>query len=164
LRWPQFVVLFDANGAQAFGALGGGLPMPWARRSRAPTGRSYISRRMAAACTVQVLWSMAREKTDIVIVVLKNDAYAILGLEMARVRENELNIRMKSMFDLSNPTLDWVKISTGLGVPAVRAGTAEEFHRQFETALGAKGPQLIECQVVTPKEWFALEDYTHRNR
>jgi acetolactate synthase I/II/III large subunit len=114
--------------------------------------------------TVQVLWSMAREKTDIVIVVLKNDAYAILGLEMARVRENELNIRMKSMFDLSNPTLDWVKISTGLGVPAVRAGTAEEFHRQFETALGAKGPQLIECQVVTPKEWFALEDYTHRNR
>jgi len=31
--------------------------------------------------TVQALWSMAREKTDIVIVVLKNDAYAILGLE-----------------------------------------------------------------------------------
>ena len=89
--------------------------------------------------TVQVLWSMAREKTDIVIVVLKNDAYAILGLEMARVRENELNIRMKSMFDLSNPTLDWVKISTGLGVPAVRAGTAEEFHRLFETALVAEG-------------------------
>ena len=83
---------------------------------------------------------------------------------MARVRENELNIRMKSMFDLSNPTLDWVKISTGLGVPAVRAGTAEEFHRQFEAALRDKGPQLIECRVVTPKEWFALEDYVHRNR
>ena len=99
--------------------------------------------------TVQALWSMAREKTDIVIVVLKNDAYAILGLEMARIREKELNPKMKSMLDLSNPTLDWVHIATGLGVPATRAGTAPEFHRQFETALGAKGPQLIECQVGT---------------
>ena len=45
-----------------------------------------------------------------------------------------------------------------------RAGPAEEFHRQFEAALGAKGPHLIECQVVTPKEWAALEDYIHKNR
>ena len=114
--------------------------------------------------TVQALWSMAREKTDIVIVVLKNDAYAILSLEMARVREKELNARMNSMLDLGNPTLDWVNISTGLGVPATRAGTAEEFHRQFEAALGAKGPHLIECQVATRKELAALEDYIHKNR
>ena len=56
--------------------------------------------------TLQALWTMAREKTDIVIVLLRNDAYAILGLEMERVRENELNARMKSMLDLGNPTLD----------------------------------------------------------
>ena len=105
--------------------------------------------------TVQALWTMAREKTDVVVVLLKNDAYAILGLEMARVRENELNARMKSMLDLGDPTLDWVKIATGHGVPATRATTAEEFHRQFEAALGAKGPHLIECQIVTPKEWLA---------
>jgi hypothetical protein len=37
---------------------------------------------------------------------------------------------MNSMLHLSNPTLDWVNISTGLRVPATRAGTAEEFHRQ----------------------------------
>jgi acetolactate synthase I/II/III large subunit len=68
----------------------------------------------------------------------KNDAYAILSLEMARVRENPLNARMKSMLDLDNPMPDWVNISTGLGVPATRAGTTEEFHRQFEAALAAK--------------------------
>jgi acetolactate synthase I/II/III large subunit len=62
------------------------------------------------------------------------------------------------------PSTTRVNISTGLGVPATRAGTAEEFHRQFEAALGAKGPHLIECQVVTPKEWAALEDYIHKNR
>ena len=114
--------------------------------------------------TVQALWSMAREKADVIIIVLKNDAYAILDLEMARVREREMNAKMKSMLDLGNPSLDWVNIATGLGVPATRAGTAEEFHERFEAALGAKGPQLIECQVVTPKEWLALEEYIHRTR
>ena len=113
--------------------------------------------------TVQALWSMAREKTDIVIVVLKNDVYAILALEMARVRDKELNARMKSMLDLDNPTLDWVNISKGLGVPATRA-EQQELHRQFETALGTKGPYLIECPVAARKDLAALEDYIHKNR
>ena len=68
------------------------------------------------------------------------------------------------MLDLGDPALDWVKIATDHGVPATRATTAEEFHQQFEAALGAHGPHLIECQIVTPKEWLALEDYVHRNR
>ena len=71
---------------------------------------------------------------------------------------------MKSMLELGDPTLDWVKIAIGHGVSATRATTAEEFHRQFEAALGARGPYLIECQIVMPKEWRALEDYVHRNR
>jgi len=25
-------------------------------------------------------------------------------------------------------------------------------------------PYLIECKIVMPKEWRALEDYVHRNR
>lgn len=100
------------------------------------------------------------------ILCLQEDSYAILGLEMARVRENELNARMTSMLDLGDPAPDWVKIATGHGVPATRATTAEDFHPQFEAAPAARGPHLIliECQVVTPKEWGALEDYVHRNR
>ncbi len=114
--------------------------------------------------TVQALWSMAREKADVVVVLLKNDAYAILGLEIARVRKSDLNAKTKTMLDLDRPTLDWMKMSTGLGVPATRAATAEEFHRQFEAALGAKGPRLIECQVAIPKEMIALTDYIHKTR
>ena len=147
------------------GAIGGGLPLALGAAIACPDRKVvHLQADGSGMYTVQALWSMAREKTEIVIVVLKNDAYAILGLEMARVREKELNARMNSMLDLNNPTLDWVNISTGLGVPATRAGTAEEFHRQFEAALGATGPHLIECQVVTPKEWAALEDYIHKNR
>ena len=135
------------------GAIGGGLPLALGAAIACPDRKVvHLQADGSGMYTVQALWSMAREKTDVVIAVLKNDAYAILGLEMARVRERELNARMKSMLDLDNPTLDWVNISTGLGVPATRAGTAEEFHRQFESALDGQGPHLIECQIAARKE------------
>ncbi len=147
------------------GAIGGGLPMALGAAIACPDRKVvHLQADGSGMYTVQALWTMAREKTDIVVVLLKNDAYAILGLEMARVRENELNDRMKSMLDLGNPTLDWVKIASGHGVAATRATTAEEFHHEFAAALAAKGPHLIECQVATPKEWRALEDYVHRSR
>ena len=76
------------------------------------------------------------------------DNYAILEIELARVRGGDSNDKMQSMMNLNNPTLDWVKIAEGQGVPAGRATTAEEFHKQFETALGTKGPSLIEAQIV----------------
>jgi acetolactate synthase-1/2/3 large subunit len=98
--------------------------------------------------TVQALWSIAREKADVTVVLFKNDNYAILNIELARVREGEPNEKMLSMLHLNNPTLDWVKIAEGQGVPASRATTAEEFHKQFEAAMGTKGPHLIEAQIV----------------
>ena len=73
--------------------------------------------------TIQALWTMARDKTDIVIVLLRNDANAILGLEMERVRENELNAGMNSMLDLGDLTLDLVKLANGHGVPADPRGS-----------------------------------------
>ena len=84
--------------------------------------------------------------------------------EMARVREQDMNAKTKTMLDLDNPTLDWVQMSTSLGVPATRAATAEEFHREFEAALAAKGPRLIECQVAIAKEMVALTEYIHKMR
>jgi Thiamine pyrophosphate enzyme, C-terminal TPP binding domain len=90
------------------GATGGGLPLALGAAIACPDRKVvHLQADGSGVYTVQALWSMAREKTDIVIVVLKNDAYAILGLEMARIREKELNPKMKSMLDLSNPTLDW---------------------------------------------------------
>jgi acetolactate synthase-1/2/3 large subunit len=147
------------------GAIGGGLPMALGAAIACPDRKVvHFQADGSGMYTVQALWSMAREKADVIIIVLKNDAYAILNLEMARVREREMNAKMKSMLDLGNPSLDWVNIATGLGVPATRAGTAEEFHQRFEAALAANGPRLIECQVAIPKEWFALEEYIHRTR
>jgi len=52
------------------------------------------------------------------------------------------------MLRLDNPSIGWVKLAEAQGVPASRAKTAEEFHKQFEAAMGAKGPHLIEANIV----------------
>ncbi|MDG3005175.1 acetolactate synthase large subunit [Paludisphaera mucosa] len=147
------------------GAIGGGPPMALGAAIACPDRKVVLLQADGSGMyTVQALWSMAREKADVVVVVLKNDAYAILGLEMERVREREENAKMKSMLDLDDPSIGWVEIATGLGVSATRAATAEEFRERFEAALAAGGPHLIECRVSPTKDWQALEEYVHRTR
>jgi len=147
------------------GAIGGGFPMALGAAIACPDRKVILVQADGSGMyTVQALWSMAREKADIVAIVLKNDTYAVLGLEMARVREGELNAKMESMLDLTNPKLDWVNIASGLGVSASRAKTAEEFYRHFTSAIEMKGPTLIECQVAIPKEFAAFAEYISKNR
>jgi len=98
--------------------------------------------------TEQALWSMAREKANVTVILLKNDAYGILEIELARVREGDANAKMDTLMHLDNPPLNWLKIAEGHGVSATRATTAEEFYKQFEAAMSTKGPHLIETQVV----------------
>jgi acetolactate synthase-1/2/3 large subunit len=51
------------------------------------------------------------------------------------------------MLDLSRPDLDWVKLATGMGVPAVRATTADEFARELARSFATPGPSLIEAML-----------------
>jgi acetolactate synthase-1/2/3 large subunit len=105
---------------------------------------------------------MAREKADITVVVLKNDSYGILNIELARVREGEANAKMLSLLEIGNPSLDWVKLAEAQGVPATRATTAEEFHQQFEAAMSTKDPRLIEAQIV--QNLKPMIDAVHNSR
>ena len=54
---------------------------------------------------------------------------------------------MRSLLELNEPIIDWVKIAEGMGVPAVAVTTAEDFHDAFELALGQAGPRLIEATI-----------------
>ncbi len=53
------------------------------------------------------------------------------------------------MFDLSQPALDFVSLSQGLGVPATRVETAEELTISLDKAFGEPGPHLIEAVLPT---------------
>ena len=147
------------------GAIGGGLPMALGAAIACPDRKVVCLQADGSGLyTVQALWSMARERTDVVVIVLKNDAYAILGIELARVREGDANAKMTSMLSLGGPALDWTQIASGFGVPASRAETAEDFHRKLQAALAEKGPRLIECAVGIAKEARFLEEVIHGSR
>jgi len=95
--------------------------------------------------TPQALWTMAREKLDVVTVILANRRYRILDVEMRRTGAQGLGPRANDMIDIGRPDLDWVRLSEGLGVGATRAATAREFTEQFREAVKRKGPALIEA-------------------
>ena len=52
---------------------------------------------------------------------------------------------LADMLDLGDPRLDWVSMAQGMGVPAERATTAEEFDAAMARAMAGKGPAFIEA-------------------
>ena len=90
---------------------------------------------------------MAREGLDVTTVLLNNRSYAVLNMELNRVGAEAGGPKAKEMLDLHRPDMDFVSIANGLGVPATRATTAEEFTTQLERAIATPGPALVEAIV-----------------
>jgi acetolactate synthase-1/2/3 large subunit len=129
------------------GAIGSGLPMATGAAIACPTRRVInLQADGSAMYTVQALWTQAREKLDVVTIILSNRKYAILINELANVGANPGATAM-SMLDLSNPDIDWTKIAEGMGVPAARAATMDELNQLLQAALERDGPFLIELLV-----------------
>jgi acetolactate synthase-1/2/3 large subunit len=128
------------------GAIGQGLPLALGAALACPD-RKVIALEAdgSGMYTLQSLWTMARERLDVVTVILANRRYRILDIEMQRTGAGAMGRMANDMVDISRPDLDWVKMSEGMGVPATRATTADEFMTQFRAAVGGKGPALIEA-------------------
>ena len=101
----------------------------------------------SAMYTPQALWTQARERLDVTTVIYANRSYAILNIELARVGIDNPGSRARSLFDLHDPTLDWVKLAEGMGVEAARAETTERFVDLFSSAMKTRGPRLIEAVI-----------------
>jgi acetolactate synthase-1/2/3 large subunit len=63
--------------------------------------------------------------------------------------------RAKAQLELGRPNVDFVKVACGLGVPAARVDTGEEFVRELDRAIREPGPHLIE--VVIPAMFSPLQ-------
>jgi acetolactate synthase I/II/III large subunit len=151
--------LFADNG----GAIGGGISLGLGAAVACPDRKTVVLEGDGSDMYMpQALWTLAREKADVTVVVLKNDSYGILNIELARVREGDPDEKMLSMLRIDNPSLDWVKLAEAQSVPATRARTAEEFHKQFEAAMGAKGPHLIEANIAQNLQ--PVIDAVHKSR
>lgn len=129
-------------------AIGMGMPVATGA-AVACSGRRVLSLQAdgSAMYTLQALWTQAREGLDVTTVVFNNGSYAILELELLRVGAEASGPRARSMLELGDPSLDFVALARGMGVPATRATTAEEFTDQLEAALSTPGPNLVEAMI-----------------
>jgi acetolactate synthase I/II/III large subunit len=132
------------------GAIGQGLPVALGVALACP-GRKVVALEAdgSAMYTLQSLWTMARERLDVTIVILANRRYRILEIEMRRTGAGAVGPRAGEMIDLTRPEPDWIKLGEGFGVQSARAATADEFIREFEAAMREPGPRLIEA-VLEP--------------
>ena len=128
------------------GSIGQGLPLATGAAVACPDRKVVALQADGSGMyTVQALWTMARENLDVTTIIMKNNSYGILNIELGRVGVVDPGPKALSLLDLSNPTLDWVSLSEGMGVPATSAETTEQFHDALSQALANPGPRLIEA-------------------
>ena len=101
----------------------------------------------SAMYTVQSLWTMARENLDIVVLIFANQSYKILQGELTNVGVDNPGKSALEMLSLKDPSLDWVSVSKGMGVDAVRVDNIEDLVKNFKHGLMEKGPFLIEVMI-----------------
>lgn len=133
---------------QPGGAIGLGMPCATGAAIACPD-RPVITFQAdgSAMYTLQALWTQARENLNIKTIICNNRSYRILGLELMRAGVKEFGAQAKGLIGLNSPTLDWVQLSQGMGVSAVRVERAEDLVDQLESALSHEGPMLIDAII-----------------
>ena len=101
----------------------------------------------SAMYTIQSLWTQAREGLDVVTIVFANRIYQILRGEFDGVGAGEPGQRAMDMLKIERPTIDFVALARGMGVPGRAVTTADEFNKALAEAVAEPGPRLIEVQM-----------------
>ena len=96
--------------------------------------------------TLQALWTAARESLAITVVVFANRAYQILKGEIAALAGNP-GPRALDMLEIGRPDLDWTALAKGMGVPARRVETLEDFGAALRDGFASGAPNLIEVPL-----------------
>jgi acetolactate synthase-1/2/3 large subunit len=142
-RAPRHQVMTNTGGA-----IGQGLPCAIGAALAAP-GRRVVSLQSdgSAHYTLQALWTMARERLPVTIIVAANHRYAILQTELNRAEASLDDRAIAALTRLDNPRADWTALAAGYGVPARRATTVGEFREALVEGLAADGPLLIQAEL-----------------
>lgn len=144
---------FDAAD-QYLGARGGGIGQGLAGAigaSLAHPGRPVlcVSGDGSAMYSIQALWTAARYRLPVVFAILSNREYRVLkhNLDIYRERFDALSGKPYPEMDLGEPTLRFVEMAAGMGVPGMRVTRAEEIAEAVAQAFAAGGPRLVEIAI-----------------
>ena len=99
----------------------------------------------SAMYTLQALWTQAREGLDVTTIISRTAATRSSRSRCSARASRSPARSSRPLTDLGSPTLDWVALAGGMGVPAVQATTAEELTAALADALAEPGPHLIEA-------------------
>lgn len=128
------------------GAIGQGLPVALGAAVACPERRVFaLQSDGSAQYTIQSLWTMARERLPIVMLIASNRRYGILQTELARGGLPADTPHASRLTLLDDPPIDWLALSRGYGVPAERTNTVQALSQALDVALAhSDGPRLIE--------------------
>lgn len=127
------------------GAIGQGLPCATGAALACPD-RPVVAFQAdgSGMYTLQALWTQAREGLDVTTLICANRGYKILRAELARGGVAEPGPAARALTDLTGPTLDWVQLAAGMGVPARRVTSLEQLGEAITAALTESGPHVVE--------------------
>jgi thiamine pyrophosphate-dependent acetolactate synthase large subunit-like protein len=99
--------------------------------------------------TIQALWSAAHHNIGAKFVICNNASYMLLKLNILQYwRSQGLQPgRFPDSFDLTGPTVDFVKIAEAMGVPGVCVERPEQAAPAIQQMLAHDGPFLIDMVV-----------------
>ena len=101
----------------------------------------------SAMYTIQSLWTQAREGLNVVTIVFANRIYQILRGEFDGVGAGEPGKRAMDMLKIDGPTIDFVSLAKGMGVPARSVDNVDDFVKALAEGVAEQGPRLIEVQM-----------------
>jgi acetolactate synthase I/II/III large subunit len=130
------------------GAIGQGLPCALGAAIAAPD-RPVIALQSdgSGLYTAQTLWTMSRERANVIVLIAANHIYNVLRTELGRHGNAEFGPQAKALTSLGDPRIDWVALADGFGVPASRAARVADLRHAFTDAVDAGGPHLIEMAL-----------------
>lgn len=130
------------------GAIGQGLPCAVGAALAEPEARVVsLQSDGSAQYTLQALWTMAREKLPVTVIMAANHRYAILQTELTRAEAPLDDAVIAGLTLLDNPRVDWTALAAGYGVKAVRVTTTGELEAALAEGLAHDGPMLIQAEL-----------------
>jgi acetolactate synthase I/II/III large subunit len=132
------------------GAIGYGMPCALGTALACPD-RPVINFQAdgSAMYTVQALWSQAREGLNITTLLCSNRSYRTLLAELRTAGVEKPGKNAQILTALTDPAIDWVSLSRGLGVPAISVSEVSGLAEALKRSLAEPGPSLIEMVLAS---------------
>jgi benzoylformate decarboxylase len=101
----------------------------------------------SALYTIQGLWTAARERLNMVFVIINNYSYRILKQRTNAMKALATQADTYVGMDLDRPRVDFLSVARGFGLTAHKADALSDFGDLLQQALAAEGPTLIDVEV-----------------